>query len=45
MAVSFAGKRRLLLLGEREAVNERGTEGMREAMREWGIILLPLKLP
>ena len=29
-----AGKRRLLLLGGREAANERGTEGLREAMPE-----------
>ncbi len=40
-----AGKRRLLLLGGREAANEKGTEGMREVMREWWILLLPLKLP
>ncbi len=29
-----AGKRRLLSFGGREAANERGTEGLREAMRE-----------
>ena len=30
----FAAKWRLLLLGGREAANESGTEGLREAMRE-----------
>ncbi len=36
--------RRLLLLGGREAADEGGSEGLRKAMREWGILLLPLKL-
>ena len=40
-----AGKPRLLLLGGREAANEGGSKGLRESTREWGILLLPLKLP
>ncbi len=39
-----AGKRRVLLLGGREAINEGGIEGLREVVREGGILLLPLKL-
>ncbi len=39
-----AGKRRVLLLGRREAVGEGGNEGLREVVREAGILLLPLKL-
>ena len=39
------GQRRLLLLGGREAANEGGSKGLRESTREWGILLLPLKLP
>ena len=34
----------LLLLGGREAANKGGTEGLREAFWEWGILLLSLKL-
>ncbi len=40
-----AGKPRLLLLGGREAANKGGTEGLRETLWEWGILLLSLKLP
>ena len=39
-----AGKRRVLLLGGREAVSEGGSKGLREVVREGGILLLPLKL-
>ena len=39
------GQRRLPLFGGREATNEGGSEGLRESTREWGILLLPLKLP
>ena len=39
-----AGKQRVLLLGGREAVSEGGSEGLREAVREGGILLIPLKL-
>ena len=39
------GKPRLLLLGGREATNKGGTEGLRETLWEWGIILLSPKLP
>ena len=38
-------KRRLLLLEEREAASEEGSDGMRKAMWKEGILLLPLKLP
>ncbi len=40
-----AGNPRLLLLGGREAANKGGTEGLREAFWQWGILLLSLKLP
>ena len=33
----------MLLLGGREAVSEGGNEGLREVVREGGILLLPLK--
>jgi hypothetical protein len=39
-----AGKRRVLLLGGREAISEGGKEGPRDDVREGGILLLPLKL-
>jgi hypothetical protein len=39
-----ASKRRVLLLGGRKAVSDRDSEGLREATREWGILLLLLKL-
>ncbi len=42
-SVLSSGKRRLVLLGGRKAVNEAGSEGLREAVREGGLLLLPLK--
>jgi hypothetical protein len=43
--VGFSSKWRLLLLEGREAADEGGSEGLHEAMRKWGMLLLPLKLP
>ena len=39
-----AGKRRVLLLGGREAIREGGSEGLREDVREGTMLLLPLNL-
>ncbi len=38
-------QRHLLLIGGREAASDARNEGLRDAVREGGILLLPLKLP